>query len=382
MLKSVKAYTLAALLTLALISFFAPRATAQYDGKIQGTIIDFEGKPYPNLSVKIKGEQGNTQETKTDASGKYVFNALRSGKYMVTIVVPQLQKPYEVPTMVQSGTPADVNVNFKDILEKQNPGAAAEYKKRQEDQQKTTGMKEHFNNGVTFLDQERTARAALATTPADQRDAAKQNILDLSNKAVAEFQEAQKIAPEKDPNHHLFWARMGESYDLAGRNDEAINAYQQAVAAKPDNAGYYNNLGNVLARSGKIDDARTAYTKSAELDPPNAGLAWRNFGISLYQAQRMQEAVEPFKKATEIDPKNAQAWYLLGACLVASADYKQVGDKYDVTLKPGTVEAYQKAIELDGPNGTWGKQAKDGLEQVNQLTGGIETKVGGKKKKQ
>ncbi len=52
----------------------------------------------------------------------------------------------------------------------------------------------------------------------------------------------------------------------------------------------------------------------------------------------------------------------------------------EVTLKPGTVEAYQKAVELD-PNGPWGKQAKDGLEQVKQLTGGIEMKTGNKKKK-
>jgi hypothetical protein len=51
-----------------------------------------------------------------------------------------------------------------------------------------------------------------------------------------------------------------------------------------------------------------------------------------------------------------------------------------VTPKPGTVEAYQKAIELD-PNGPWGTQAKQGLEQLQQLTGGIETKVGNKKKK-
>jgi len=104
----------------------------------------------------------------------------------------------------------------------------------------------------------------------------------------------------------------------------------------------------VLARAGKIDDARIAYTKSAELDPPNAGFAWRNFGISLYQSNRMQEGVEPLKKATEIDPKNAQSWYLLGALTgCALADYKQVGDRVEVTLKPGTVEAYQKALELD-----------------------------------
>ncbi|HKM83517.1 MAG TPA: tetratricopeptide repeat protein [Candidatus Acidoferrum sp.] len=380
MLKSVKAYALAALLTFALISFLAPRATAQFNGTIQGTILNFEGKPFADLPVDLKGEQGNVKQTKTDATGRFVFNNLKSGKYTLTFHPADLQQPFEVQASAQSSGPTDVNLNFKDILEKQNPEGAAAMKKRQEDQQKTVGMKEHFNNGLAFLDQERAAKGELAKVPADQRDQAKQNIVDLSDKAIAEFQEANKIAPEKDPNHHLFWARMGEAYDLAGRNDEAINAYQQAVTLKPDNASYYNNLGNVLAKAGKIDDARTAYTKSAELDPPNAGFAWRNFGISLYQAGRMPEAVEPLKKATEIDPKNAQAWYLLGACLVASADYKQVGDRVEVTLKPGTVEAYQKALELD-PNGTWGKQAKDGLEQVNQLTGGIDTKVGGKKKK-
>lgn len=380
MLKLVKAYALAALLTLALISFFAPRATAQFSGTIQGTILNFEGKPFADLPVDLKGEQGSAKETKTDASGKFIFPNLRSGKYTVTFHPPQLQQPFEVQASAQSSGPTDVSLNFKEILEKQNPEAAAALKKQQEDQQKTVGMKEHFNNGLALLDQERTLKGELAKVPADQRDQAKQKIVELSDKAIAEFQEANKVAPEKDPNHHLFWARMGEAYDLAGRNDDAINAYQQAVTLKPDNASYYNNLGNVLARAGKIDDARVAYTKSAELDPPNAGFAWRNFGISLYQSNRMQEGVEPLTKATQIDPKNAQSWYLLGACLVASADYKQVGDKVEVTLKPGTIEAYQKALELD-PNGTWGKQAKDGLEQVKQLTGGIDTRVGTKKKK-
>ena len=379
MLKLVKAYALAALLTLALISFFVPRATAQLSGVIQGTVLNFEGKPYADLPVDLKGEQGNVKQTKTDAGGKFIFPNLRSGKYTLTFHPSEMQQPFEVQASAQSSGPTDVPINFKEIVEKSPEGVAA-MKKRDEEQQKTAGMKDHFNNGIAFLDQERAAKTDLAKMTPDQRDQAKQKINDLADKAVAEFQQANTIALEKDPNHHLFWARMGEAYDLAGRTDDAINAYQQAVTLKPDNASYYNNLGNVLAKAGKIDDARVAYTKSAELDPPNAGFAWRNFGISLYQSNRMQEGVEPLKKAVEIDPKNAQAWYLLGACLVASADYKQVGDKVEVTLKPGTIEAYQKALELD-PNGTWGKQAKDGLEQVNQLTGGIDTKVGGKKKK-
>jgi tetratricopeptide (TPR) repeat protein len=375
-----KAYALAVLLTLALLSFAMPRAAAQ-DGKVAGTMIDFDGKPWADLPIKLRSDQGTVQETKTDSSGKYQFINLRPGKYSVIVQPPQTKEPFTIGVEVHgSNDTPPVNLNFKEILEKQNPEAAAQIKKQQEDKAKFSGMKQHFEKGVALLEQERTAKADLTKAPADQKDAAKAKVMELSNQAIAEFQEAQKAAPEKDPNLHLFWARLGEAYDLAGRNDDAINAYQQAVTAKPDNAGYYNNLGNVLARAGKIDEAKAAYSKSAELDPANAGMAWRNFGISLYQVGRMTDAVEPLQKATAADPKNPQGWYLLGACLVASADYKQVGDKMEVTLKPGTVEAYQKAIDLD-PNGPYGQQAKQGLEAVQQMTGGIETRVGAKKKK-
>ena len=241
-------------------------------------------------------------------------------------------------------------------------------------------MKEQFAKGVALLDQERAASAEAKKVPADQRDAAKAKVVDLSNQAVAVFQEGQKAAPEKDPNIHLFWARMGEAYDLAGRNDEAINAYKQAIAAKPENASYYNNLGNLLARAGKIDEAKAAYTKSAELDPANAAMAWRNFGISLYQASKMQDAIEPLQKSANSIRRtrrrgicSAPAWW--------RSQHLQDGWGQDGSEpRPGTVEAYQKAIELD-PNGPWGTQAKQGLEQLKQLTGGIDTKVGGKKKK-
>jgi len=381
MMKLMKSCALAAVLVLGLMGCLATRASAQSEGKLSGQIIDFDGNPYANLPITIKSDQGTTQETKTGPDGKFAFTGLKNGKYTFSVHPPQMANAFEFPVDVHGDSAAPVNLNFKEILEKQNPEAAAKYHEQQAQQKKFAGMKEQFAKGVALLDQERAASADVKKAPADQKDAAKAKVTDLSNQAVAAFQEGLKAAPEKDPNIHLFWARMGEAYDLAGDNDNAINAYQQAIANKPDNASYYNNLGNLQARAGKLDDAKASYTKCAQLDPANAALAWRNFGISLYQAQRMVEAIEPLQKATELDPKNAQAWYLLGACMVADPSiYKTVGDKIEVTPRPGTIEAYQKAIELD-PNGQWGTQAKQGLEQLQQLTGGIDTKVGGKKKK-
>ncbi len=54
-------------------------------------------------------------------------------------------------------------------------------------------------------------------------------------------------------------------------------------------------------------------------------------------------------------------WYLLGAALVGEMGIKQEGDRVIPILEPGTIEAYQKCIEVD-PNGTYAAQCKQGVE--------------------
>src|SRR6202166_1692139 len=365
-----------------LVSVLIPRAAAQGDGVVRGQILDVTGKPWVDIGMQIVSDQGAKQDTKTDKSGNYSFRNLKPGVYSVFVILPSPNKPYESKVQVQSGE-AKVDVNFKDVVAKQGSAPTKKVKKQEEEKAKLEGMKQHFTAGTALLEQERKAKEDAGKAPADQRDAAKAKVTDLSNQAVAELTAAQKAAAEKDPNQHIIWAKLAEAYDLAGRNDDAINAYQQAIAAKPDVPGYHNNLGNVQARSGMVDDARASYTKSAELDPAMAATAWRNFGISLDNAGRLNVAVEPLKKASELDSKNPQVWYLLGAALVGSMETKKNGDKLEFIILPGTVEAYQKAVELDpngGPN-SYGAQAKIGLEALQQIQLGIDTKVTSRKKK-
>jgi len=377
-----KSWALAAILMGMLTSVLAPRAAAQ-TGSIGGTILDVNGNPWAEVVIRSVSDQGAKQETKTDSAGKYSLPNLRAGIYTVFVVFPppnDKQAPYEVKCRVQAGEEAKVDLNFKDIVAKQGSAAQEQVKKAEEAKAKLEGLKAHFTAGNALIDQEKQVKADLQKAPADQRDALKQKLADVSDQAVKEFQEASKSLVEKDPNAHLVWFKLGEAYDTAGRNDDAVQAYQQAINAKPDVPGYYNNLGNVLARAGKIDEAKAAYTKSAELDPPNAATAWRNFGISLYNANRLGDAVEPLQKSADLEPKNPQTWYLLGASLVYKMTTKKVGDKEVVQFAPGTIEAYQKAVELD-PNGTWGQQAKQGLEQLQLMAPGIDTKVNVRKKK-
>jgi tetratricopeptide (TPR) repeat protein len=383
MKRFLKSMIFVVLLAGALGTILAPHAAAQ-NGSIVGTILDVNAKPWFGLNVEAVSDQGAKYDAKTDAQGVFGIRNLRPGVYTVTITTfpaPNDKQP-PVPMgqlKVTSGEEVKADMNFKDIMAKQGAEVQEKVKQREEEGKKLAGLKEHFTAGRALSDQEKQVKDQLSKAPADQRDALKQKLTDLSNQAADEFLAAQKLTAEKDPNRHLVMAALGEAYDVAGRYDDSAQAYRSAIDAKPDVAGDYNNLGNVLARAGKIDEARAAYTKSVELDPANAAMAWRNFGISLYNANRGADAIEPLQKSAELDPKNAQTWYLLGACLIYKMTVKKVGDKDVPEFAPGTIEAYQKAVELD-PNGPFGQQAKEGLAQLQQMAPGIDIRVTKKKK--
>lgn len=375
-----KTGVMAALFAAVMLFAAAPRARAQ-DGVISGVLSDLEGKPWPNYALSLEGEQGTKMETKSDASGHYSFTGLKAGTYKIFVMLPYQKDPYPAGQVkVSSGQSVPADLNFLELVAKKNPEYMAAVKKQNEESKKMTGLKAHFEAGDVALNASKKAKADLATAPADQKDALKTQAMDNAQKAVTEFEAAKAAAPEKDQNLPLVYSRLGDAYEAAGRSDDAIAAYKSAIELKPT-AAYYMNLGGIQGRANKTEDATASFQKAAELDPANAAQAWRNYGIILYRANKNVEAVEPLKKATELDPKNAQAWYLLATCMMADPSiYKQTATSIEVNPKPGTVEAFQKAIDLD-PNGPWGKEAKAGLDQLKGMMGGVATKVNEKKKK-
>lgn len=382
-MKRMKATWMAMGLFLAVASVVGGTATTAMaqvpNASVNGTVLDQAGKPFPDVTLIFVNDQGTKYEVKTDKDGRYNSRNMRPGVYTLTVKVKD-QKVWETNLKAEGGTPTQKDINFKELIAQGGAANQEAIKKQEEEKTKFEGMKSHFSAGVAALDQVKIDREDLRTAAADQKDAKKQKLSDDAGKAVTEFQAAQKAAGEKDTNLHLIYAKLGESYDALGKNEEAVEAYKKAIAAKPDVAGYYNNLGNVLARQGKIEETKQAYQKAAEIDPPGAAGYWRNMGIVLYNAGKMKEAIDPLKKATDIDPKSAQTWYLLGAAMVGGMDYKKEQDKYIPMILPGTLEAYQKAIDLD-PSGPFGAQAKQGLEMLQQMGVGIGTRVSTRKKK-
>jgi tetratricopeptide (TPR) repeat protein len=90
----------------------------------------------------------------------------------------------------------------------------------------------------------------------------------------------------------------------AGRDDEAVSAYERAIGASPESAFLHRELGTVERRQGRTDAALARFRKAAELDASDA--------VSLVQIGEILEAAQ--------DLAGAQAAYRRAADLAPSAD--------------------------------------------------------------
>jgi tetratricopeptide (TPR) repeat protein len=93
----------------------------------------------------------------------------------------------------------------------------------------------------------------------DELDGAEMDI------CVEEKKLARQI--EINPRSATTWEALGTLYKTAGRYDEAIQAFEQAISIKPSEVSYFHNLGLVYAAQGNNQEAFNTFQKVLELDP-------------------------------------------------------------------------------------------------------------------
>jgi Flp pilus assembly protein TadD len=376
-------------MVLAAAVLFPAIAAAQGTARLEGQVLDLNGKPYPDVTVEIKIEgTGQIWNPKTDKDGRYQQLALLSGIYVITLKSEKDKLDFPVgKARVIADQVNTVNINMKEL----SGGApsAEELKKREEEENKFKNMAKHFTAGNDALKDSATLRTQLKTAPADQKGAIQEKLNADYQTAITELKAAEEGVPPKDTkNHAVVWANLGQAYEYSGHYDEAVDAYQKSIALVPQ-AALYEHISTSLANAAiakppadgaKLADAGAACEKVATLDPTGTARCWKNIGIILTNKNVMKEAVVPLQKAGQADPKDAQTWQLLGNALAAGIESKQQGDKMTFVIPPGTIEAYQKCVDAN-PTGPLAAQCKDVLNGLEQMTGGQATSVGEKKKK-
>ena len=328
------------ILAILVVALFAPPAFAE-GGTVKGTCKDLEGKPYANAVVEFVGnDTGRKYTLKTNGKGEYFSLGVATGTYDVTLKVDGK----DIFGLKKVPVNADENVIDIDLKKEQAAGAqqmSAEDRKKMEEAE--------AKNAKEKVDVKALNEHLLAA-----REAMKANNYDA---AVQAMNEATTI----DPNRDLIWFTMGEALRGQAKSKEktdrvaskeqyakAAEAYQKAITIKPQ-AAYYNNLADAYAKAGNVDEAVKAYNQAIALDPPGAAGYQFNIGAVYTNAGRADDALKAFQAAVAADPTKAEAYYQIGVTLVNKATTDKNGK---VVAVPGTEDALKKYLELtpDGPN--------------------------------
>jgi len=372
------------LFTVLALGLCMPSLFAQASGTVKGVCKDAQGAPIVDAVVVWANiDNGQKYTLKTNKKGEYFSLGLSPGKYNVLVYksADDLKAgAKEIDSVRGFQVQLDENTLDFDLKKEQENqakgiGLTPEQLKAQQEQQ---AKQQKEQNTVKSLNEKLNA----AKTAADAGD---------YDTAIA----AMTDATQMDATRDLIWFKLGDYYRLSApkqtdpaekqkRLDSAVDSYQKAVDIKKaitndkdpnaakNLAAYYNNLAEAYAKAGKIDDAVKTYDLSAQTDPSSAAQAYFNTGAVLTNAGKADAALAAFDKCIAADPTRAEAYYQRGVNLLGKATIQ--GDK--TVPAPGTVEAFQKYLEL-APTGPNAQNAKDLLASIGAT---VETSFGTKKK--
>jgi tetratricopeptide (TPR) repeat protein len=121
-------------------------------------------------------------------------------------------------------------------------------------------------------------------------------------RAFHNFEDAIRIQPQDKAIQQAlesahFWTEMkhGNLALQEDRTEDAINAYQQALAQRPTNAEATIGLAGSMMKKGDVQSALPLFKKVAEADPRNAP-AWRGYVTALYRVGNSEAAIQAYHR--------------------------------------------------------------------------------------
>ena len=301
----------------------------------RGKVVDEAGKPVPDAEMVFAAQfQNLTRTNKTDSKGEFLMIGLPSGEFVITTK--------------KEGVGEDIS---------------------------KTRITQGQNIPVTITLRPAAPTGALAAVVATTSPGA------AAAKATAELQAL---------------AKTGAAHLTAGRNDEAIAAFNEVVAKAPTCSDCYLNLGMGYTNKKQYAEAETAFKKAIELKADNVSAhtqlalvynaqkkfdlaaeesalaakylggadgaaagggnaeALYNQGVALFNGQKFADAKAAFQGATKADPTMALAHYQLGMVALNLGDF---------ALAVSSLETY---LKLD-PNGPKAAEVKTNLPALQKM---------------
>jgi len=142
---------------------------------------------------------------------------------------------------------------------------------------------------------------------------------------------AAETALARWPEDAGLWEQMGEIKQAQSDYAGAATAAQHAVDLVPSNEQGWLLYGILLAQEAKYEEATTAFKTVITLDP-QAVWGRQNLGLCLEKLGRCDEAITEFKRALVLKPAYGTAWLALGQTYEAMGRTNDAGQCYTAAL--------------------------------------------------
>ena len=170
------------------------------------------------------------------------------------------------------------------------------------------------------------------------------NIIGVANIKLGRFDEAV-IAFEKalavDPACVEARWNLARALKSLGRTEDALTHYEEARRVAPHRPEAHKNLGDAYLGMRRLKDATDAYERAIELKPDYPE-AYNNLGYALIELGRLEDASAALERAIKINPKFAEAHNNLGNALKHLGRHGDAIARYEhaIRIKPDYAEAY------------------------------------------
>lgn len=145
------------------------------------------------------------------------------------------------------------------------------------------------------------------------------DVLSLSRQVAPEIPLRRRALPEPSANDAARSYQAALDLELAGRGDEAQEAYREALHLDPTLVSAKINLGRLLHAANRLAEAEALYRAALEQDPGNA-LAAFNLGVALEDQGLVDAAIDIYRRTLTIDETYADAHFNLSRLLEAKGD--------------------------------------------------------------
>jgi len=362
-----------AVLVLSAVTLMAQVAT------IEGTVTGMDGKPIVGAVVKLHRTDIKWDSSlKTDKHGHYIHTGVPfGGTFDITVEVDGkvVDKLSGVRSQMGEHPPADFDLRKSGNKETQamvqkalETGQISDELKRQMSPEQKAALEKQMSEQGAKIKKQNALNASF-----------NEGVTDLMNKQYEPAVTNLEKAAELDAAQPAVWANLGDAYiGLAGTKtgpdydalmQKGMDAYGKSLTLNPNDAAAHNNYALALAKAKKYPEMEAELRKAAELDPANAYTKFYNLGALLTNNGQGEAAAKAFKMAIDSspdNPKNVESYYQYGLSLAGQATVDKDGK---FIAPPGTMEAFQKYVEL-APNGPNAAACKD---MIAQLGGGIQT---------